>query len=37
MKDAYYALRGWDTHNGVPTQEKLRELALERVAQDLWT
>jgi aldehyde:ferredoxin oxidoreductase len=36
MKDAYYALRGWDVNSGIPSHEKLRELALELVADDLW-
>jgi len=27
MLDEYYALRGWDK-NGVPTEEKLKELGL---------
>jgi aldehyde:ferredoxin oxidoreductase len=36
MKDAYYAARGWDTRSGIPSVEKLRELALEPVADDLW-
>jgi aldehyde:ferredoxin oxidoreductase len=36
MKDAYYAARGWDTRSGIPSAEKLRELALEPVADDLW-
>jgi aldehyde:ferredoxin oxidoreductase len=36
MKDAYYALRGWDNTSGIPSQEKLRELSLELVADDLW-
>lgn len=36
MKDAYYDFRGWDRATGVPTQEKLRELDLERLIPDLW-
>ena len=36
MKDAYYALRGWDVTSGIPSQEKLRDLSLELVADDLW-
>ena len=31
----YYELRGWDTKTGVPTQEKLRELQLHDVADDM--
>jgi aldehyde:ferredoxin oxidoreductase len=34
MLDEYYELRGWNS-NGIPTEEKLRELGLERVAEDL--
>ncbi|MFQ5915045.1 MAG: aldehyde ferredoxin oxidoreductase family protein, partial [Nitrospinota bacterium] len=34
MLDEYYALRGWDAE-GVPTEEKLRDLDLDFVAQDL--
>jgi aldehyde:ferredoxin oxidoreductase len=37
MKDAYYAARGWDISRGVPSREKLRELALEPVIEELWT
>jgi aldehyde:ferredoxin oxidoreductase len=36
MKDAYYALRGWDSTTGTPTPEKLRELALDELISDLW-
>jgi aldehyde:ferredoxin oxidoreductase len=36
LKEAYYAARGWDIHSGIPSPEKLRELALEQVAHDLW-
>jgi aldehyde:ferredoxin oxidoreductase len=36
MKDAYYALRGWDSTTGTPTPEKLRELALDELVGDLW-
>jgi len=35
MKDEYYEIRGWDKETGVPTREKLVELGLEDVAQDL--
>jgi aldehyde:ferredoxin oxidoreductase len=31
----YYELRGWDAKTGVPTQEKLRELQLNDVADDM--
>lgn len=34
MLDEYYELRGWD-QNGIPTEAKLRELGLEKVAEDL--
>ena len=36
MLNNYYALRGWDRH-GVPTPEKLRELGLEWVTEELVT
>ncbi len=36
MKDAYYELRGWDKVTGIPTPEKLRELALDELVTDLW-
>jgi aldehyde:ferredoxin oxidoreductase len=35
MLDEYYRLRGW-TDQGVPTDEKLRELGLDFVADELW-
>lgn len=34
MLDEYYELRGWDL-NGIPKEEKLRELGLAEVAEDL--
>jgi aldehyde:ferredoxin oxidoreductase len=34
-KDEYYALRGWDTHTGIPTQKTLVALGLEDIAEDL--
>jgi aldehyde:ferredoxin oxidoreductase len=34
MLDDYYRQRGWN-HNGVPTQEKLKQLDLEDVAESL--
>jgi aldehyde:ferredoxin oxidoreductase len=33
---AYYSARGWDSETGKPTPEKLAELGLEWVAQDIW-
>ena len=36
MKEAYYQARGWDIDSGIPSQEKLLELGLEQVSQDLW-
>jgi aldehyde:ferredoxin oxidoreductase len=36
MKDAYYEFRGWDRSTGIPTAEKLRELALDNLVGDLW-
>jgi aldehyde:ferredoxin oxidoreductase len=35
MLDEYYRLRGW-TDQGIPTEEKLHELQLDFVADDLW-
>jgi aldehyde:ferredoxin oxidoreductase len=34
MLDEYYDLRGWD-RNGIPTEGKLREVGLEKVADEL--
>lgn len=34
LLDEYYELRGWN-QNGIPTEEKLRELGLDNVAEDL--
>jgi len=36
MLSAYYQARGWDVETGKPSREKLLELGLEDVAQDLW-
>jgi aldehyde:ferredoxin oxidoreductase len=36
MKDAYYEYRGWDKATGIPTPDKLRELGLEEIINDLW-
>jgi aldehyde:ferredoxin oxidoreductase len=36
MKDAYYKFRGWDNMTGKPTPEKLRELGLPYLIDDLW-
>jgi len=35
MLDEYYQLRGW-TDQGIPTKDKLRELGLDSIADDLW-
>ncbi len=35
MLDAYYEERGWDIQTGIPTQDKLRELGLEKQAEIL--
>jgi aldehyde:ferredoxin oxidoreductase len=35
MLDEYYELHGWDKTNGVPKEEKLKELNLEYVATQL--
>jgi aldehyde:ferredoxin oxidoreductase len=34
MLEDYYRIRGWDS-NGVPTREKLRELGLDHVVDEL--
>lgn len=36
MLFAYYEARGWDEATGKPTREKLVELGLDDVAEDLW-
>jgi aldehyde:ferredoxin oxidoreductase len=35
MKDEYYELRGWDKKTGIPTREKLEELDLKDVADEV--
>ena len=35
MKDEYYDIRGWDEDTGVPTREKLEELGLSDVADEV--
>jgi len=36
MLDAYYDARGWDKSTGKPTREKLVELGIGDIADDLW-
>jgi aldehyde:ferredoxin oxidoreductase len=36
MLSAYYEARGWDPETGKPTREKLSQLGLDDIAQDLW-
>ncbi len=36
MKDAYYKLRGWDMATGIPTADRLRELGLDDLVDDMW-
>jgi aldehyde:ferredoxin oxidoreductase len=36
MLQEYYAVRGWDATTGRPTPDKLRELGLDHVVDDLW-
>jgi aldehyde:ferredoxin oxidoreductase len=36
MLDEYYRLRGWDVSTGWPTKEKLRELGLEEIIEQLY-
>jgi len=33
--DQYYKTRGWDVETGIPTREKLEELDLKDVADEL--
>jgi len=35
LLDEYYVLRGWDKNSGLPTEEKLIELGLRDVANEL--
>ena len=35
MLDEYYELRGWNKLNGYPTREKLEDLDLKEVADEL--
>ena len=35
VKDEYYALRGWDVPTGLQTRDRLRELGLEDIVDDL--
>jgi aldehyde:ferredoxin oxidoreductase len=36
MLESYYLARGWDPVSGYPTPEKLRQLNLDWVVEDLW-
>ena len=36
MKDAYYQRRGWDPATGTPTPQKLHELELDFLVEELW-
>ncbi|MBI2857010.1 MAG: aldehyde ferredoxin oxidoreductase family protein [Chloroflexi bacterium] len=36
LLDEYYDLRGWDRETGIPTREKLVQLGLGDIADDLW-
>lgn len=36
LLDQYYQERGWDKETGKPTPEKLKELGLESVIDDIW-
>ena len=35
MLDEYYEQRGWDRDTGFPTREKLEQLGLKEVAEEL--
>jgi aldehyde:ferredoxin oxidoreductase len=36
MLSAYYEARGWDAQTGKPTREKLSQLGLDDISDDLW-
>jgi aldehyde:ferredoxin oxidoreductase len=36
MLEAYYQARGWDPNTGYPTRQKLIELNLDWIVEDLW-
>jgi aldehyde:ferredoxin oxidoreductase len=36
MKDAYYHLRGWDHTTGIPSAQKLHQLELDFLIEDMW-
>jgi len=36
MLSAYYETRGWDVRTGRPTKQKLIELGMSDIANDLW-
>jgi len=36
LKDAYYDLRGWDKKTGKPSVDKLQELGLDNLVEELW-
>jgi len=36
LKDAYYEKRGWDHVLGIPSADKLRQLALDDLIADMW-
>jgi len=35
MLDQYYDFRGWDRETGIPTRERLLELGLKDIADDM--
>jgi len=35
LKDAYYKFRGWDLTSGIPSPEKLKELGLNELIEDV--
>ena len=35
LKDAYYKFRGWDLTSGIPSSEKLKELGLNELIEDV--
>ena len=37
LKDAYYEKRGWDPVLGIPSADKLRQLALDDLIADVWS
>ncbi|MFU8794021.1 MAG: aldehyde ferredoxin oxidoreductase C-terminal domain-containing protein, partial [Dethiobacteria bacterium] len=37
LLDKYYLIRNWDKKTGKPSPEKLRELGLEEIIEEIWS